>query len=218
MTSRVILLSPGPLAARLQKIGIDVSIIENVGDLISLAKETSLLVRLCALRHLPGILAVLTDKAEWGDVIYVNSKKALIFGALVSRKLQRHLIWHQHDVIHVPRKLPLRGRLSEMLFVYLLNRYASRVICVSQACADTLIAAGGRQALTVVIHNGLDPERYGRSVDRAGVRRGAGLPEDVSLIGCFGRLTKIKGQRVLLEALQQLPNAHARVCWGGALW
>ncbi|SMC22447.1 Glycosyltransferase involved in cell wall bisynthesis [Desulfacinum hydrothermale DSM 13146] len=169
------------------------------------------------MRRLRGIVGKLTAEARRFDVVYVNSKKALLFGALAARRARRPLIWHQRDAMLTPRTLPMRARLSESLLVHLLNRYASRVISVSQASADTLIAAGGRPDLPIVIHNGLDPSRYAQPVDPAAVRRSAGLPLDVALIGCFGRLTRWKGQAVLIDALAHLPEAHVALV-GGAFF
>ncbi len=119
--------------------------------------------------------------------------------------------------MRVRRTLRFRARLSEGLLVRLLNCYAAWVISVSRASADTLIAAGGRPDLPVVIHNGLDPARYARSVDPVAVRKATGLPLDAPLIGCFGRLTEWKGQSVLIDALARMPQAHA-VLVGGAIF
>lgn len=214
--SKVVLLSNGSFAQRL-KSSVDVSIFDGDEDLLSLGRETSGFARLWALRYLPLIVRALSIEAKRVDVVYANSKKALLFAALAARKARRPLIWHQHDEMHVPRTLPLRARVSEEVLVRMLNRYASQVISVSQASADTLIAAGGRPGLPVVIHNGLDPARYAQAVDRAVVRREIGLPLNVPLVGCFGRLTEWKGQSVLVDALARLPQAHA-VLVGGAFF
>lgn len=211
----VALLSPGPLVERLIRQDIHVVVLGDDDNLVSLGKETTILSRLWAARRLPRIVRALAALARQADVVYANSKKGLLFAALAARWAKRPLIWHQHDEMRVPDTLPLRAHLSEKLLVWLLNHVAAQVISVSQASADTLIAAGGRADLPIVIHNGLDPARFMQPVDCRAVRLSAGLPLDMPLIGCFGRLTALKGQTVLIRALSRLPQAHV-VMVGGA--
>ena len=215
--SRVVLLSHGPLVEKLRALDVGVLVLKGSDGLISLGKETSFLKRLGAARHLPRIVHRLAAQTKWADVIYVNSKKALLFGALASQLVRRPLIWHQRDAMHVPSSLPLRGYLSERMLLLLLNRYAARIISVSQAAADTFVAAGGRDDLPVVIYNGLDPAAYPSSEDPAVLRIKAGLPVNVPLVGCFGRLTEWKGQAVILEALARLPTVHVALVGGAIL-
>ena len=213
---RVAFLSPGPMCDRLADLGIYVTCIRGASGLIALGKETSLVSRLWAMRLLPKLIHQLAGEARQVEVVYANSKKALLPAALAASVARRPLIWHLHDEMHSPRLLPLRGRLSEMLLVWLGNRIATRVISVSQASADTLAHAGGRSDLAVVIHNGVDSANYVQSIDRLEVRRSAGLPEHEPLVGCFGRLTAWKGQIVLIDALAMLPDIHVAVVGGAA--
>jgi glycosyltransferase involved in cell wall biosynthesis len=193
---------------------VHVSVIRGNNGLLSLAKETPLPKRLWAAVDLPRIVHRTAAQAKWADVVYVNSKKALLFGIFAARMVQRPVIWHQRDAMDVPSTLSLRARLSESMLVGLLNRYAARVISVSQATADSFVAAGGRADLPVVIHNGVDPAPYLAPLDPVAVRLGAGLPANVPLVGCFGRLTEWKGQAVLLDALARLPGVHAALVGG----
>jgi glycosyltransferase involved in cell wall biosynthesis len=56
-----------------------------------------------------------------------------------------------------------------------------------------------------VVYNGVDLDGVGPR----GVRAELGIPESVPLIGEIGRLCDVKGQRELIEALVQLPDARA---------
>jgi glycosyltransferase involved in cell wall biosynthesis len=81
-------------------------------------------------------------------------------------------------------------------------RWASRVVCVSEAERMTGVRAGVR-APWQVIPNGVDPERF-RPAPADTVRAGIPLLEGVDpaapLVVCVGRLCRQKGQDVLLEA------------------
>ncbi|MFI0962234.1 glycosyltransferase family 4 protein [Streptomyces sp. NPDC021080] len=93
-------------------------------------------------------------------------------------------------------------------------RWASRVVCVSEAERATGVRAGVR-APWKVIPNGVDPERFHpASVDtvRAGLPLLAGVAPAAPLVVCVGRLCRQKGQDILLEAwpsvLRRVPTAR----------
>lgn len=94
-------------------------------------------------------------------------------------------------------------------------RWASRVICVSEAERDTGVDAGIRGRWTVV-PNGIDPERFRPADDTGPVRARLaarhGMDADAPLVVCVGRLCRQKGQDVLLRAWdavrQRVPGAR----------
>ncbi|MER6673002.1 glycosyltransferase [Streptomyces sp. NPDC000983] len=101
-------------------------------------------------------------------------------------------------------------------------RWASRVVCVSEAERVTGVRAGIRARYTV-IPNGIDPERFGPEVpDGTGDTDGTDhtgraallpdLPPEAPLVVCVGRLCRQKGQDVLLRAwasvTQRVPGAR----------
>lgn len=55
-----------------------------------------------------------------------------------------------------------------------------------------------------VIPNGLEIEKYQIPVDRIAKCKEIGIPDNIPLIGCVGRLEKQKGHRYLLEAFETL--------------
>ncbi|MDT0306992.1 glycosyltransferase [Streptomyces sp. DSM 44917] len=92
-------------------------------------------------------------------------------------------------------------------------RWAGRVLCVSEA-ERARGEAAGLSARWSVIPNGVDLERYPEAdgVARRGARAALatvhGLPQRAPLVVCVGRLTRQKGQDVLLRAW---PRVAARV-------
>ncbi|MFF7854765.1 glycosyltransferase [Streptomyces sp. NPDC007904] len=93
-------------------------------------------------------------------------------------------------------------------------RWATRVVCVSEAERATGVHAGiaGRWA---VVPNGIDPERFRPACAdtvRAGLAPLAGLPARAPLAVCVGRLCRQKGQDVLLRAwsavVRRVPDAR----------
>ncbi|MEF9903964.1 glycosyltransferase family 4 protein [Streptomyces sp. P9-A2] len=93
-------------------------------------------------------------------------------------------------------------------------RWATRVVCVSEAERATGMHAGISGRWTVV-PNGIDPERFcpaGTATARAGLALLAALHPAAPLVVCVGRLCRQKGQDVLLRAwdavVQRVPAAH----------
>ncbi len=217
VNKKVVLFESGPLLGRLESQGIDVRVIDAGKDLFQLACDTPVLRRAAGLRDIPRALTQLVRIARDCDLIYVNTKKALVLALLTARMTRRPLVWNQQDEMRSPNGLSFREKLSEHSLVTLLNRYGSKIFSVSKACAESFVAAGGRPELPVVLYTGLDPLRFASYGDRRAIRLKVGLPADVPLIGCFGRITVWKGQRVLLEAMPHIPGAHVAFVGGPIL-
>jgi glycosyltransferase involved in cell wall biosynthesis len=142
------------------------------------------------------------------DVIYVHAKKAVLFAGIASLLSGARMVWHQRDIVCPPGPTPVRTRLSEWVLVAALNRFASKIFSVSQAAANTFIAAGGRSTLPAVILNGIDPEDFSKSIAPDLLRTQLAIPVNATLAGCFGQLLPWKGHAVLLEAIATLSNVH----------
>jgi len=112
---RVLVLEEGPLAARIDALGIPVEI-----------------------QHLPGKRGVLSfpraARAPAGpvDVIHANGGKAAVFGLAVARRLRAPLIWMKHDHSY-------DGRPSRALAAR-----CAHVVCVSHAMARQFASLGDR--------------------------------------------------------------------------
>ena len=89
----------------------------------------------------------------------------------------------------------------------LLSRASARIIAVSEAIRDDLVAHDGIAPRKVtVIRNGIDVRRVQASLTREQARAALGIKDDELAIGCVGRLEEQKGHRFLLEACAKLSN------------
>ncbi|MFF0505100.1 glycosyltransferase [Streptomyces fimicarius] len=92
-------------------------------------------------------------------------------------------------------------------------RWADHILCVSESERRTGQEAG-IAARWSVIHNGIDLDRFrpgGRAEARASLPLRDGVDRDAPLVVCVGRLTRQKGQDVLLRAWRRMPVAGARL-------
>jgi len=96
-------------------------------------------------------------------------------------------------------------------------------------CSDAVLASCAVEAIQLEALYGADPARveivplgvetaFFSPGDRAQARRAAGLPRDVPLLACVGRIQPLKGFDIAIRALglldDRLPNAHLVIIGG----
>ena len=156
----------------------------------------------------------LTRVARSHDVIVANSMKALLPASYAARRTGCPLIWMVHDLL-TPDHF---GAVQRRLVTAVANRAATLVAVNSRATGEAFVTGGGMPPL-LEIPNGISPLPFKNPSEHsiAAVRTRFGIPVDARLVGVFSRLAHWKGQHVLLEAMKQVPDAHALIV-GDALF
>lgn len=80
-------------------------------------------------------------------------------------------------------------------------KFPEIAVGVSPKLFDELGSIRGELRRSELILNAVDRDEIRQSKDRASVRESLGLKNNEILLGCFGRLSSEKGQRILLEGL-----------------
>jgi glycosyltransferase involved in cell wall biosynthesis len=181
---------------------------------IQVRKESSLAQGLGSLSQLLPLIARVVQLSHNYDLIYANTQKALVVGALASFLSRRPLVYHLHDILSTDHF----SRTNRRLAVTLANRFASLVIANSKASQAAFLEAGGRSDLTHVVYNGFEPEGY--QSDQSNISQ---LKKELELdgrfiVGHFSRLSPWKGQHVLIEALAHCPEDVTAMLVGDALF
>ncbi|MBV9385105.1 MAG: glycosyltransferase [Chroococcidiopsidaceae cyanobacterium CP_BM_ER_R8_30] len=182
---------------------------------LQVRKSSSLLEGLGSVRQLVPMIAQVAKTAREYNLIYANTQKALVVGALASFISRRPLVYHLHDILSVDHFSQTNRRLA----VTLANRFASLVIANSKASQAAFIEAGGHPDITEVVYNGFEPELYDtpESNNPSLLRQELGLEEQF-VVGNFSRLSPWKGQHVLIEALTHCPSDVTAIFIGDALF
>jgi glycosyltransferase involved in cell wall biosynthesis len=203
---KVLLLADGPLRERLERAEVSVEVLSTSPAVSGIRREGG---TKQDLRAVPAVLQLslrVARMARGYDVLYANSQKALIVGALAGKIAGKPVIWHLHDILTADHF----SRTHRRLAVAVGNLLVSRVVANSKATAKAFAESGGRVERVRVVYNGIDPTPF-RSVPQPemdNVRRELGLV-GVPVVSVFSRLALWKGQHVLLEALARLPGVHA---------
>jgi len=181
---------------------------------IQVRKESSFAQGLSSLSSLMPLITRIARKAREYDVIYANTQKALVVGALASFFSDRPLVYHLHDILSPDHFSQTNRRIA----VTLANARASLVIANSQASQAAFVAAGGRERLTEVVYNGFQPELYQSNESNSSqLRQQLGL-DGRFIVGHFSRLSPWKGQHILIEALAHCPKDVTAILVGDALF
>jgi len=181
---------------------------------IQVRKQSSLLQAVGSLGQLvPLIQRVVRIAAEY-DLIYANTQKALVVGAIASFFTRRPLVYHLHDILS-PEHF---SQTNLQVAITLANRAASLVIANSQASKEAFLQAGGRAEIVEVVYNGFEVKNYQScAADTKQLRENLG-GERQYLIGHFSRLAPWKGQHILIAALTQCPPNVTAMFVGDALF
>jgi len=206
-SSQVLLFEDGPLRERLAAAGVEVMIIPVPSALLGVRSKD----RLSSIRSIPALwqAAYLTAKLSRDyDLVHANSQKAFIVAALASLWDGTPVIWHLRDILTASHYSQINRRVA----VWLANKCARRVFVNSLATGSAFVAAGGQSELISVVYNGISPDPFTLYGNYAAeeIRSQLGLDFlcQAPVVGIFSRLAPWKGQHIVLEALQHLPDVH----------
>jgi glycosyltransferase involved in cell wall biosynthesis len=210
----VVLFEDGPFRLMLEEAGITVHILRTTARGRGVRKLNGLW---AVMRSVPSVASLvwrLARHARGHDLIYANSQKAFVVGALAAALTGKRLVWRLRDVLD-PAQF---GKLLCWVAVTLANWRAACVIANSEATGRAFVAAAGHGRLVAVAYPGIDPAPFeavtAAEIAAARAELAAG---DARLVGIFGRLCDWKGQLVFVEAIARVPGVIG-VIVGGPLF
>lgn len=141
------------------------------------------------------------------QIVYANSFWAVFYVALLVKLLRLRLIWHVHDLI--------RSRFFNRIMISITDKFVDRLIVISNAVGQSMIAVGATPSKIVVIYNGIDTKRFDpqQICGNIRLREMLGIHEDDFVIVSIGRLIPRKGHSTLIRAIgflaRKYPNIRA---------
>jgi len=111
-------------------------------------------------------------------------------------------------VLHVREMMP--DRAPNRIYMRWACSRAAKVIAVSNAVKNKLIAAGADADKIIVHYNGIEPVSV-TDEKRHALRVEFGAADDTPLVGIVGTVTELKGQHVLLSAVKLLKDKFPKM-------
>ncbi len=195
----IVLSENGPLAESLTALGAEVIFI-RLGILRRKYKNLpGLINRLRVIGTAYRLIKALirTRDIQW---VYSNTT-AVLAGAFAARSLRIRHIWHVHEIIEQPKWM-------YRLLGYLLNRYSSKVIVVSEAVKKSWSKFVSPEKLEL-IYNGIDYNPYLQPSEK--LREELSLDKNTLIIGMIGRVHYWKGQSYFLQIASAIAKQHNQV-------
>ena len=180
---------------------------------LKISKDSNFWQSIGNIRHLIPLIMEVASLSRDYDLIYANTQKAMVVGAMARFLTKKPLVYHLRDILS-PEHF---SRLNRKLAISLANNLASLVVANSQATKTAFIESGGKEHLVEVVYNGFALDRYRHQYDRATQLRQELNLEGRYVVGHFSRLSPWKGQHILIEALTHSPNTTA-ILVGDALF
>ncbi|MFT4067536.1 glycosyltransferase family 4 protein [Paraburkholderia sp.] len=203
----VVLFDDGPFRDALAQTGVEVNVLD-AGALKHVRKQGGSLPKGQALKGLISLVRASAQRARHADVIYANTQRAMVIGALAGKLARRPVVWHLRDIVS-PEHF---GGKQLAIIKWCARLGLTHVIANSAASAHAFATLTQFDSKRIdVVFNGISAEPFDalRAVPQAVLRERLELPKDAFLVGSFSRLARWKGQHVLLEAMVLNPQMHA---------
>jgi len=203
----VVLFDDGPFRTALDTAGVNVRVLDS-GALREVRKQGGTPPLGQALKGVAALVRATAARARHADVIYANTQRAMVIGALAGRLARRPVVWHLRDIVSAEHF----GRKQLRIIKWCAKLGLAHVIANSAASARAFADLTGFDEKQIdVVFNGIAAAPFDalRNVPVATLRARLKLPQDAYLVGSFSRLARWKGQHVLLEAMVLNPHMHA---------
>ena len=145
------------------------------------------------------------------DIVHMHTSHAHTLGCFASQLARQGARIVTRRVAFPTRKHPL----SRLKYRYGVDRF----VTVSDTVRQVMIDDGINPRRIRVVYSGVDVSRFGSTQDVSRLRAEMSLQPGQPVIGNIGRLEKLKGQAVLIEAmpavLKEFPDATLLLVGGG---
>jgi glycosyltransferase involved in cell wall biosynthesis len=137
-------------------------------------------------------------------LVHTNTN-TILASPLAARLTSVPHIWSIHELMVEPATV--RSALH-----YMIPRFSTRVVTVSQAVRDHMLKDAAKFAdRFTFVRGAIDVEPFLIAKGRARVRAEWGVREDEVLIGMAGRVTRWKGQSIFVQAAKLIAERHPQV-------
>jgi glycosyltransferase involved in cell wall biosynthesis len=140
------------------------------------------------------------------NIVYANNWGAVIYAYLPSKILRVPLVFHFHGLGASQKKKKIYQK-----FIAILCKMSDRTIVPGNTTKTELVDWGGDKDRIFVIPNGIDFEEFvldndAQKQSRSLIREKFNVKEDEILLLHVGSMVKAKGQWVIIDVLNEIPD------------
>jgi glycosyltransferase involved in cell wall biosynthesis len=174
----VILFEDGPFADRLRALGFPVDIVPIPAAIGGSTRER---MHIGAALQIPSVALRIARvlRARGAELVYTNSMKAHLIGALAARWTGLRCVMHFHDIVEGKARAALRS--------------AARLGSRERIACSRTVSEHIALAPTTVIYAPLELAAYDDLPDREAARAALGIPADLPVVTIVGRINRWKG-------------------------
>lgn len=193
----------GPLRPVLKSMGVETHVVPLVKITRSMLSGPGMLnLPVQLFRSLTAIRQKLAGRKV--GLVYSNTL-AMLSGAIFSLFSRRPHVWHVHEIVIAPRLIALA-------FPRLVSLFADRVICNSRPTQQWLLSVKpALQTKCEVIWNGIPDAPLDAAAAGRQWRVALGIKDDELVVTLVGRINRLKGQRLFVEAAEKLAAHGVRL-------
>lgn len=136
---------------------------------------------------------------EKPDIVHTHAS----LSARIAAKISGISVVHTRHCLELPKK-----HLKKVIYGFLNNLLSDRVIGVSNAVCENLVADGINRKKLRMVYNGIFPLKEISEEEKSKVREKYNIPQNCITVGIVARLEPVKNHFVFLEAAK----AAAAVC------
>lgn len=166
---------------------------------------------------MPGMAASIGEKITDFDVVHLHGYRSFSFIPVVRAASQAGIpiVTQPHGALQVLVSSFWLKRAYDRAFRSLELDKISALIALQDSEREQARAQGVPDEKIEIIPNGIDPHLKDNLPEPGGFRKRWGLDQDCPLILFLGRINKIKGPDMLIEAFAQLERQDARLVVAG---
>lgn len=193
----VILPSDGPLKEKLEQQGVKVVLSPVLKLHRNMFKPQNMLLFLKQIREGLNILDKLNKEYQF-QIIYSNTL-AVLLGIIYAHKRKIKHIWHVHEIIESPKVI------TKLFLQFLAAKANTKIVYNSIATANFWTVSSRIKAKSIIIQNGIESvEAQISEAKRREIQQQLTHAHDKIIIALIGRISRWKGQSLLVEAFHKL--------------
>lgn len=139
------------------------------------------------------------------DIVHCHGYKSNLYGLLASQK-KIPSVTTNHNWLKSHWKLKVYCFLDNLWI-----RYFDRIVAVSEEIRDEMIRYKIPEKKIRIIDNGIDVNRFDKTIPDEKLKRELGLNGNCAVIGTIGSLKYEKGHEYLLKAAKEVLESHAAI-------